>query len=201
MASIGRAYEIMEALTDRIFMIGFSTGGALVLRYAADQPDCLLGVVAISVPIKFRKSTMMFVPLVHGTNTLVRWLSSYEGIRPYIVNNPEHPDVNYRNIPVRGLYELRRLVTELESRLADVHCPTLIVQGDEDPVVVPKSAGIIFEKLGSKEKELLFIHSEHHSILMENADHTQEKILSYLKTCLQNESAVSQLCGPAPAAS
>jgi len=189
MESIGRAYEIMEALTDRIFMIGFSTGGALVLRYAADQPDCLIGVVAISVPIKFHNPTMMFVPLVHGTNTLVRWLSSYEGIRPYIVNDPEHPDVNYRNIPVRGLYELRRLITDLEGRLADVHCPTLLVQGDKDPVVVPKSAEIIFEKLGTKEKELLFVHSERHSILMENADHTQEKIMSYLtrifhKLCL-----------------
>ena len=200
MASVGRAYEIMEALTDRIFLIGFSTGGALVLRYAADQPDCLLGVVAISVPIKFRNQTMMFVPLVHGTNTLVRWLSSYEGIRPYIVNNSEHPEVNYRNIPVRGLYELRRLVTEMESRLADVHCPTLIVQGDEDPVVVPKSAEIIFEKLGTKEKELYFIHSAQHSILMENADRTQEKIMLYLNRCLQNERTVSQRFGPASAA-
>jgi len=143
---------------------------------------------------------MMFVPLVHGTNTLVRWLSSYEGIRPYIVNNSEHPEVNYRNIPVRGLYELRRLVTEMESRLADVHCPTLIVQGDEDPVVVPKSAEIIFEKLGTKEKELYFIHSAQHSILMENADRTQEKIMLYLNRCLQNERTVSQRFGPASAA-
>jgi esterase/lipase len=150
---------------------------------ASDQPDSLLGVSAISVPIKFRDPKMMFVPLVHGTNRLVHWISSYEGVKPFLQNKPEHPEVNYRNIPVRGLYELRRLIAELETRLADVHCPVLLIQGDKDPTVDPKSAEIILRKLGSPIKELLSIESDRHGILMENIGQTQEIISAFIKRC------------------
>ncbi len=178
--SVVRCYKIMQGYTDRIMLVGFSTGGALALQLAADQPDGLEAIAVVSVPIKFRDAKMMFVPLVHGTNKLVGWLSSYEGVRPFLQNVPEHPDINYQNIPVRGLYELRLLIGELEKRLADVHCPTLILQGDNDPTVDPKSAEIIYKKLSSVQKELVTIDSRKHGILMDNIGFTQEKLLSFL---------------------
>lgn len=178
--SVQRVYRILHSHTDRIFLVGFSTGGALALRLAADQPDELTAIAVISVPVKFRDSGMMLIPLLHRTNTLVRWLSSYEGVKPFFPNDSEHPDINYRNMPVRGLYELRRLVRELEDRLGDVRCPTLILQGDKDPVVVPKSAEIIYAGLGTSDKKLDYIESTQHGILMGDIGNTQAKILEFL---------------------
>lgn len=181
--SVVRCYQIIQGYTDRIMLVGFSTGGALALKLAADQPDGPEAISVVSVPIKFRDPKMMFVPLVHGTNKLVGWLSSYEGVRPFLQNVPEHPGINYQNIPVRGLYELRQLIGELEKRLTDVYCPTLIIQGDNDPTVDPKSADIIYKKLGSAHKKVVTIDSHKHGILMDNIGSTQEKILSFLTEC------------------
>ncbi len=189
--SVTRNYAILQKYTDKIMLVGFSTGGALTLRLASDQPDSLIATCAVSVPIKFRNQNMMFVPLVHGTNKLVRWISSYEGVKPFFKNTPEHPNINYQNIPVRGLYELRRLVVELESRLADIQCPVLVMQGDEDPTVDPKSADIIMKRIGTADKQLIYIRSNRHGILVEDIDRTREKITEFL-----DQQAHKQRCSP-----
>ncbi len=195
--SVLRGYSIIRTFADQIHVVGFSTGGALALRFASDQPDSLIGVSAISVPIKFRDPKMMFVPLVHGTNKFLHWISSYEGVKPFMQNRPEHPNVNYQNIPIRGLYELRRLINELEGRLRDVHCPVLLIQANEDPTVDPKSADIILRKLGSPIKELVKIEANRHGILMDNIGHTQEIISAFIKRCanLSPEPAASDVSG------
>ncbi len=178
--SVRRAYDIIESYTERIQLVGFSTGGALALRLAADQLEKVVSLTVISVPIKFRDSRMMVIPLLHSTNTVVRWVSSFEGVKPFFQNDTEHPDINYRNIPVRGLYELRRLVKEVENRLSNIRCPTFIFQPDQDPVVAPKSASIIFDNIESREKQLFDLKSNKHGVLADDIDHTQEKILALL---------------------
>ncbi|WP_260294794.1 alpha/beta fold hydrolase [Sedimenticola hydrogenitrophicus] len=186
LASVQRACHIMRQHCEDICLIGFSTGGALSLLQAAEQPDGLAGVVAISAPIKFRNKNMIFVPLVHHANRLVSWLRAYEGIMPFRPNDTEHPDINYTSMPVHALFELRLMVTQLVKRLPDVHCPALIIQGDEDPVVVPESANRVYEKISSKLKRLEFVHSQRHGILNENIDNTQGIIIQYLKALEEN---------------
>jgi esterase/lipase len=178
-ASVRRGYEILEPYVKGIYLVGFATGGALALRLAADQPDQLAGVAALSVPVKFENSTMMVGQLMHGANALMRWMPSFKG-RPFIVRDSEHPEINYRNVPVRGLYEVRRLIQELDDRLKDVHCPVLLLHGDKDPIIDADSSRIIFRKLGSKEKELVYVRSNRLSILLEDIDGTQGKVISFL---------------------
>ncbi|WP_428606790.1 alpha/beta hydrolase [Sedimenticola sp.] len=181
LASVQRACHIMQHYCEDICLVGFSTGGALSLLQAAEQPDGLAGVVAISTPVKFRNKNMIFVPLVHHANKLVSWLRAYEGIMPFRPNDTEHPDINYSTMPVHSLFELRLMVNQLVKRLPDVHCPALIVQGDEDPVVVPDSANRVYDKISSRTKHLEFVHSQRHGILYENIDNTQGIIIQYLK--------------------
>lgn len=178
--SVRQGYAVMSAFARRICLIGFSTGGALSLRLAADCPERLVGVAAISVPMKFRDRNMIFVPLVHGVNELVRWVSSLEGVMPFRPRDSEHPHINYRNVPIRGLYELRQMVDELEERLPDVQCPVTLIQGSDDPVVEPKSAELIHMRLGTSQKKLFMVPSTRHGILYEDIGDTQEKVISFL---------------------
>jgi len=178
--SVRRGYRIMSALADRICLVGFSSGGALALTLAAEKPERLAGVAAVSVPLKFRNKNLNFVPLGHGANKLIRWVSSFEGIKPFRPNESEHPHINYRNMPMRSLFELRRLVDELDDRLPDVRCPVTLVQGTEDQVVDPKSVEMIYKKLGSPEKSLHMVPSRRHGILNEDIGDTHETLLSFL---------------------
>lgn len=169
---VQRGFDILKAHCSRIFAVGFSTGGALALKLAAEQRPEILGVTAISVPLRFVNPAYMLVPLLHGTNTLVGWVSAYEGVKPFIENEPEHPNINYHNIPVRALYELRRLIAHIDELLPKISLPILILYGDQDPIVSPKSAPIIMERLGSAYKQIQAIKSQRHGILMENIDGT-----------------------------
>jgi len=182
LGSVRCAYEIMSAHCSQVCLIGFSSGGALSLLLASEQLDGLAGVVTISVPIRFMNKNMVFVPLLHTANKLMSWVPSYEGIMPFRPNeNTEHPNINYRSMPVHALFELRLMVYELEERLQDVHCPALIIQADQDPVVQPESANIIIEKLASRDKRLEMIQSTRHGTLYEDIGDTRKLILDYLE--------------------
>ena len=182
LASVRRGYRIMQAFSERICLVGFSTGGALSLILAAEKPDGLAGVAAVGAPLKFRNRSLIFVPLIHGANKLVRWVSSFEGVMPFRENDSEHPDMNYRNMPVRGLYELRLMADELKRRLPDIRCPATIVQSTGDQVVNPKSGGRILKRLGSEEKTLHMVASNRHGILSEDIGGSQELVAEFIRS-------------------
>lgn len=178
--SVRRGYRIMSAFADKVCVVGFSSGGALSLILAAEQPKRLAGVAAVSAPLKFRNKNLIFVPLVHGANVLTRWMSTYEGVFPFRPNESEHPHINYRNIPIRGLFEVRRMVDELKNRLPNVNAPALIIQGTDDHVVDRKSADLIHSKIGSRSKVLHMVAAARHGILNEDIGGTQDKLMSFI---------------------
>ena len=178
--SVRRGFSMMAELAPRVALVGFSTGGALSLILAAERPARLAGVVAASVPMKFQDRGMRFVPLVHGANRLVRWMSSFEGIKPFQVNESEHPQINYREMPLRGLYELTVLVDVLKARLAQIACPVTLVQGSDDPVVVADSVNRIVEYLGEAPVQVKMIESQRHGIINEDIGDTRATIIASL---------------------
>jgi esterase/lipase len=186
---VQEGYKILSAFAPRLCLVGFSTGGSLSLLLAADQPENLVGVVSISAPMKFRDRNIIFVPLVHTANKLVRWVSSYEGVMPFRATQPEHPHINYRNKPVRGLYELRAMLDELDERLVDVQCPVTLIQGTDDPTVDAQSAEMIHKKLGARQKEVVRVDANRHGILYEDIGETQERIVSFLRTLSSKDDA------------
>ncbi len=182
LTSIVHAYQVMSKLTEKVAIVGFSTGGALGLQLASTQPDQLAGVIALGVPIKFRNKNMSFVvPVVHGANKLVKWLSSYEGVIPFRPNESEHPDINYYSMPLHSLFELGQMACAVESNLASIYCPTYLIQADEDAVVNPCSAQIIYDNISSKDKDLLMVSSKHHGILYDDTAGTQDKVIQFIQ--------------------
>lgn len=178
-ASVQRGYRILADLTEIIAIVGFSTGGLLALRLAADQPDQLAAVAAVAAPIKFRSPTMALVPLVHQAQRLTDWMLD-GGFKRFLPNQSEYPEINYRHIPIRALHELRELIAETKTRLADVKCPVLILQGDRDPVVDPDSAQVIFERLGTHRKTLSLISACRHNIVFDDPGGVHHLIRCFL---------------------
>ena len=199
LASVRRGFEIMAGLARRVCVVGFSTGGLLALRLAAEHPDGLAGVVSVAAPIRFRNRNLIFVPMIHGANKLTRWVSSLEGVMPFRVNSSEHPEINYRHVPIHGLFELRRLVAETGRRLGEVTCPVAVIQGSDDRIVDPRSATMIVNKLGSAEKALTLVKSDRHGIVTEDIGETRATILSFLAALAENRPTVTAPAAPTPA--
>ena len=181
--SVARGYEVLRGYCDEVCLVGFSTGAALSLVHAAGDPAGLSGVVACSPPIRFRNRNLRFVPFVHGANQLIGWVSSHEGVMPFRPNDSEHPHINYRQMPVRGLYELTRMVSHVKTRLPAVRCPTLILQGTDDHVVDPQSAQHVYDRIGSADKLLHYVDTRRHGIVNENIGDTHARIIEFI-SCL-----------------
>jgi esterase/lipase len=163
-----------------VLIVGFATGASLALHLAASHPPGLVGVVSVSAPLSFRPRSVAFASLIHGLNKLSEWAYVQEGVKPFLPRDPEHPDIDYRNVPVRGLVELRKAADELNRCLPQVVCPVTIIQGTEDPIVDPASARLIHDRIGAKKKSLHMISSQRHGILQEDIAGTQALVVSLI---------------------
>lgn len=76
--------------------------------------------------------------------------------------------------PLRAVAHFQRLVRVLKPRLRKVNVPTLIIQGECDDLVDPKSATYVYEQISSKEKELHFLPESRHIICH---DRDKEKVI------------------------
>ncbi len=189
--SVLRGFTILKAHCQHIFVSGFSTGGALALKLASEHHPEIIGVCAVAVPIKFINPAFMLVSLLYGVNKLVDWLSSYEGVKPFIDNFSEHPAINYRHVPVKSLYELRRLIHDMDDFLPLCNIPVLILHGQHDPIVSVNSALEVMEKLATKNKQLKIVDSTRHGILMENIGGTWNLIHDFMVSCIAETDGVT----------
>jgi len=184
-SAVVRGFTMLKAYTPRLFVTGFSSGGALAIKLAAEQHAEIIGITALAVPVKFTNPAFMLVSLLHNTNQLVDWVSAYEGVKAFIDNDQEHPDINYRHIPIKSLYELRRLIHDMDDCLPQCSCPILILHGDHDPVVSVKSAYHVMDALTAAHKQLNIVRSNQHGILMDNIDGTWAIIDEFMQAGLK----------------
>jgi len=182
--SVLRGYKILKVHCKHIFVSGFSTGGALALKLASEQYPEIIGVCVVAVPVKFINPAFMLVSLLYGVNKLVDWVSSYEGVKPFIDNFSEHPTINYRHVPVKSLYELRRLIHDMDNFLPLCKIPVLVLHGNHDTVVSVDSAHELMGKLKNGNRQLKIIDSNRHGILMENIGGTWNVINDFMTNCI-----------------
>ncbi|MGR8933461.1 MAG: alpha/beta fold hydrolase [Gammaproteobacteria bacterium] len=178
--SVQKGYVILNSFCPRMIVVGFSTGGALGLRLSATYTESVEAVIVAAVPIKFINPAFMLLPLLQGANQLLEWTTPFEGINAFIDNEAEHPRVNYRNVPVRSLFELRKLIQSSEQLWPAITTPTLILHASHDPVVDVESASILLQTLGSEDKRLILIDAAHHGILMSNSENCWTDIDNFL---------------------
>jgi esterase/lipase len=192
LASVRRGHEIMSLVTNEVIIIGFATGAALALHFAATKPKKLSGIISVSAPLKFGFRSLAFAPLMHGLNRLSEWVFVQEGIKPFRIGEAEHPEIDYCNMPVRGLVGLRKMVDVLDRRLPEIACPVAIIQGTEDPIVDPASAQFLFDRIGSSKKSLHMVPSQRHGILYEDIAGTRALVMTQLQTMVTSVTTTSR---------
>jgi esterase/lipase len=137
-------------------------------------------VSCVSAPIDFKNKTLKFVPLLHHANKLVRWVSA-EGLVPFRPNDPEHPEVNYQHVPIRGLYQLQLLVEHVLKNRLRIDADVFLYQADADPVVEPGSVEKLYQHIDADNKTVIMIEADRHGLLYENLQNIQQKICATIK--------------------
>jgi esterase/lipase len=181
LASVTRGYNIIKAFSQSVHIVGFSTGGLLALLQASIHPGSKIKTVScISAPVSFKNKNMIFVPLLHHANKIVRWVSS-EGLIPFRPNEPEHPEVNYQHIPIRALYQLQLLVEHIKTHPVDIDAEVFLYQNSRDPVVDPVSVEKLDHLVKATHKSVITIEADRHGVIYENLDDIHQKICATIQ--------------------
>ncbi len=164
-ASLERGVEILETLTDRIALCGFSIGGCLSLIGAARMSERLSAVVSICAPLYVRRYSIRLVPSIVGINSLLRKVGADRFRWDYVENHPENQHINYVRNPLTAAKELVTIMAETERLLPTITLPALVIQASRDTTVHPDSGPDIFGRLGSPHKELTIFERSRHGIV------------------------------------
>ena len=161
--SYNRGFAALNQVSKKIYLAGFSTGGLLTLLAASKKQTKVDGIICINTALRIKDIQFNYVlPTMNVLNNL---LSLFNADVEYIEGEPENPDINYSKHYLTSVGELKKLIEKTDKILSEIEAPILIIQGDKDPVVDPKSAEIIYDKVKSRERKLVSIDSEFHVMI------------------------------------
>ncbi len=179
--SVNRGYAVIKSLTDDIVLGGFSTGGCMALLAAGRKGRKIRAVFSVNAPLQLRNYAVHLVPSLNAVNSLIGRFRKKSSAWEFVENNPENEHINYRRNPVTGVRQLSEAMSAMEKQLPDIEAPTLIVQGSLDPVVDPSSGRMIFQQVGTSQKEMLLLARNRHGIINgEGAEEVFDRIEYFL---------------------
>ena len=162
--SIDSSYAALSLACHKVVLVGFSFGGGLALDCAARNRR-VAGVVAVCPPLRLQDYSSRYAPSLDAWNRLMDTVHYQKGKREFVEIKPEHPGINYHRLPITGLVALEQFMSELEVQLPSITTPALIIQSQGDPVVDPDGSKLLFERLGSLQKEYRLFGFARHGIL------------------------------------
>ena len=171
-ASVEDGYSLLRGVTDNIYLIGLSMGGALSLLMSTRLAQRVKGVVAMSTPYKLPDDPR----LRH-----IEWISK---IVPFMPKSDEEPGadwfdkeawkdhVSYPQNPVRSIGELNKLLGEMRAALPKVNVPVLLIHSKDDGYVLPENMEHIYAGLvNAEDKTKLLVTGSGHIVTRDAARH------------------------------
>jgi carboxylesterase len=175
-----RSFREIRQRHDRVSVVGLSMGGALAVLLVAEVSD---------IPALVLIAPYLGMPRLVRFGAATHWLwgrlaGEINARSPRSIHDPIEREKNlaYGAVTGRALFELSKVVSRAREALGRVTAPTLIIQSREDPRVSPKVAEFAFQKLGTKEKQLVWTEGAGHIITV---DYGRERVFSEVESWLR----------------
>lgn len=152
-----------------VFCAGLSMGGAITL-YLSRRHD-FRGIMTLSAPSDIRDFKLKFVPFL---SRFVKFVTMKED------NDLDDKDAIrhvqcYKKLPlscVKSFLEFHKL---MKTEIPQVTTPVLIMHGLKDRTLLPENAQILYDRIGSTEKRLVWLERSGHAITV---DSDKEEVFS-----------------------
>lgn len=161
--SVEKGYAILSNTCRKVVLGGVSIGGCLALDLAS-RLQRLAGVFAVCPPLSLKDYSTNFMPELDVWNRILAKVNKNSLDSEFFKFSSENPYVNYDKNPALGVKEVGNFLEHLKTVLANVTHPSLIMHAAKDPVVDSKGSKIIYDKLGSEEKEYVLVNYDRHVI-------------------------------------
>lgn len=159
--TVETAYADLGARCRQVAVGGESTGALLALHLAATHPEV--------------RAILSYAPALKLAITPLQAASAYL-LAPFNVMVTPKPDApseadalwkGYDVRPVRGVRELLHLQAVVRPMLPSIRQPILIVHGRQDRTVDAGAPGEICDRIGSRDKELLWLDRSTHCVALD----------------------------------
>jgi alpha-beta hydrolase superfamily lysophospholipase len=169
------SYVRARSKSRNLHLIGHSMGGLVTLRYVAKKGGevsaAILSapLIAVAVPVPAYK-----LYIARLSARLVPHFRLDNGIKTeHLSRDPEvgkayatDPLVN-RKVSARWFTEATRAMDEVKEWAAQISLPVLVMHGTEDKLASAEATKRLFEKIGSKDKELIIYPGFYHELFNE----------------------------------
>jgi len=149
-----KALTKLQKRCSKIFLCGLSLGGGLALFMAGKHPE-LSGVILINHAAKFTGPKFWFVPILR------KFIKSVPAVASDI-KDPNFKEIAYDRTPTNGVYEMLKMLKEMQKMLPDISQAILIFKSKEDHIVPKLSVTYTIKNIGSKDKELIWLENSYH---------------------------------------
>jgi carboxylesterase len=161
-ASAEDGLEQLQLRCERVFVAGLSVGGLLTLYVAAHHG--IAGAIVMSAPAYLKNWQLKVMPIV---KRFAKWHHS-SGKTDLTDPSAQDRMFSYQRIPVVFGEEVSCLIRQVRSDLALVQAPVLLMQGRCDRAIAPDSAQVLFDGLGTKDKQIVWWPNSGHAMTVDS---------------------------------
>ena len=160
---------------DRIVVVGLSMGGLLALELGMKHADKIAGVVTVAASLKLADPLAGLSPII---SRFVRYWPSPD---PYNDKELAKKSTNYKKFATDSFSSLYAYSKLIADRLPELHVPIRIIQTKGDKIVDPESANIIYEKVSSQIREIIWFNKSGHEMMRDmEAQEVFEQIMQFV---------------------
>ncbi|MCD6484464.1 MAG: lysophospholipase [Candidatus Odinarchaeota archaeon] len=160
---------------EKVFLLGHSMGGLIVLRYGLKYPDDLIGIISSGAALKVSANVSPIVKAMAGILSKVMPKMKVKGsVDPNFLTHDKEIVNKYINDPYVFKFVTARLGAEMMSKGNDTlknavkfKVPLLALAGEEDRLVDISGVKEFYESAASEDKKLVIYPGMYHEIFNE----------------------------------
>lgn len=164
-ASMETAYEALSKECDEIFVLGASFGANLAFHLAAHHKmkSKIKGLILIGTPrwIYRHLLAIFFTPILSLFQ--VKYFNkamSKTIVDGSLLGGPTHSYLKIPIVSVENFFTFIGQITDSKT-LEQIKIPALMIQSTNDGLIKPESGRYVYNHLGSKDKQLIWVNDRH----------------------------------------
>ena len=181
--SVEEEFKTLKVSHQKVFIAGFSMGGALALRLAQIYGNEVSGLILINPSIEDKRLIQKLVPLIKYFVPRTRRSARKNGTDVAAPNPPKH---SYGVIPLKALASLQKLWKLVGQNLYLINQPLLLGISPQDHVVNPDSVQTLLGHINSVKVTQIEFPNSYHNVAL---DYDLEKL------CTASRDFINEIAG------